>query len=177
MPDRSPMITGATGPRNPIRVLVADDQDIVRDGLVTVLSLIEDILVVGAAADGVQAVALAAAEQPDVVLMDLRMPELDGVGEATTEILAAQPKTAVLVLTTYADDISIACALRAGARGYLTKDAGEPAQRAAVVEFDIDGVQLDPAGRAVAPFDQERSQRLRGRRIDHVPGIVPDQDL
>lgn len=141
--------TAGSGPVRSIRVLVADDQDIVRDGLVTVLSLIEDIAVVGAAADGVQAVALAAAEQPDVVLMDLRMPELDGVG-ATAAILAAQPQTAVLILTTYADDISIARALRAGARGYLTKDASR----------DDIAVAIRAVARGQATFDAAVSARL-----------------
>ena len=106
-----------------IRVLVADDQAIVRDGLVTVLDLSDDVEVVGEAADGLEAVRLATDLRPDVVLMDLRMPVLDGAG-ATARILAALPGTRVLVLTTFADDASIAAALRAGAIGYLTKDAG-----------------------------------------------------
>lgn len=106
-----------------ITVLVADDQTIVREGLSTVLSLLPDIDVVGEARDGAEAVELVARLKPDVVLMDLRMPVLDGVA-ATAAITAAHPGTAVLVLTTYADDESIAGALRAGARGYLTKDAG-----------------------------------------------------
>lgn len=114
-----------------IRVLVADDQAIVRDGLATVLSLLPDIEVVGEAADGLEAVALAARQRPDVVLMDLRMPNLDGAG-ATARILADRPQTAVLVLTTYADDESIVGALRAGARGYLTKDAGRAELASAV---------------------------------------------
>ncbi|MDN4647870.1 response regulator transcription factor [Curtobacterium sp. PsM8] len=106
-----------------IRVLVADDQAIVRDGLVTVLSLVDDLQVVGEAEDGAAAVAMVAALTPDVVLMDLRMPVLDGAA-ATGRITAEHPGTAVLVLTTYADDDSILTALAAGARGYLTKDAG-----------------------------------------------------
>jgi len=106
-----------------IRVLVVDDQAIVRDGLVTVLSLVPDLEVVGEAADGAEAVALVAEHIPDVVLMDLRMPVVDGP-TATAEITAAHPEVAVLVLTTFADDDSIMTALRAGARGYLTKDAG-----------------------------------------------------
>lgn len=106
-----------------IRVLVVDDQAIVRDGLVTVLSLVPDLEVVGEAADGAEAVALVAEHAPDVVLMDLRMPVVDGP-TATAQITAAHPEVAVLVLTTFADDDSIVTALRAGARGYLTKDAG-----------------------------------------------------
>ncbi|MHC5795693.1 response regulator transcription factor [Lacisediminihabitans sp. FW035] len=116
---------------SPIRVLVADDHAIVRDGLVTVLSLLPDITVVGEAADGIAAVRLAADLEPDVVLMDLRMPGLDGA-TATAEILAAQPSVAILVLTTFGDDESIAGALRAGARGYLTKDAGRIELAAAI---------------------------------------------
>ncbi|WP_144711506.1 response regulator transcription factor [Curtobacterium pusillum] len=106
-----------------IRVLVVDDQAIVRDGLVTVLSLVPDLEVVGEASDGAEAVAAVDRDAPDVVLMDLRMPGVDGP-TATARITAAHPEVAVLVLTTYADDASIVGALRAGARGYLTKDAG-----------------------------------------------------
>lgn len=114
-----------------IRVAVADDQAIIRDGLVTVLGLLPDIEVVGEAADGEEAVALAVAAHPDVLLMDLRMPVLDGA-EATARVRQAAPETAVLILTTYADDESILGALRAGARGYLTKDAGRAELAAAV---------------------------------------------
>ena len=114
-----------------IRVLVADDQATVRDGLVTLLGLTEGVEVAGAAADGEEAVRLTAELRPDVVLMDLRMPNLDGAA-ATARIMAEVPGTAVLVLTTYADDESLAGALRAGARGYLTKDAGRAELAAAV---------------------------------------------
>lgn len=105
-----------------IRVVVADDQDIVRDGLVTVLGLLDDVEVVAEASNGFEAVAAVRELQPEVVLMDLRMPGLDGA-DATAAIAAEFPQVAVLVLTTYADDTSIARALTAGARGYLTKDA------------------------------------------------------
>jgi DNA-binding NarL/FixJ family response regulator len=114
-----------------VRILVADDQAIVRDGLVTVLSLVADFEIVGEASDGAGAVALADELVPDVVLMDLRMPVLDGT-RATARILAAHPGIAVLVLTTFADDDSILGALRAGARGYLTKDAGRSDLEAAI---------------------------------------------
>ncbi|WP_382309972.1 response regulator [Herbiconiux sp. UC225_62] len=123
--------TPAPGEERRVRVLVCDDQAIVRDGLVTLLSLLPDMEVVGEASDGAEAVRLAAAEQPDVVLMDLRMPVLDGAA-ATAAILTHRPTTAVLVLTTYADDESIVGALRAGARGYLTKDAGRTELAAAI---------------------------------------------
>ncbi len=132
-----------------IRVLVVDDQAIVRDGLVTVLSLVPDLQVVGEAADGAEAIAMVAADPPDVVLMDLRMPGTDGP-TATASIARSHPGVAVLVLTTYADDDSIVGALRAGARGYLTKDAGRS--------------ELATAIRAVATgqatFDAEVGARL-----------------
>lgn len=104
-------------------MVVADDQQAVREGLVALLGLLDDITVVASAANGREAVETLAAHPADVVLMDLRMPELDGVA-ATRLIRRDHPGTAVVVLTTYADDTSIADALRAGARGYLTKDAG-----------------------------------------------------
>ncbi|MCW7945964.1 LuxR family transcriptional regulator [Streptomyces hygroscopicus] len=105
------------------RVVVADDQTVVREGIVMLLGLLPGIEVVGAAGDGEEAVKLVAELAPDVVLMDLRMPRCDGV-EATRRIRAEHPGTQVVVLTTYADDESLFPALRAGARGYLTKDAG-----------------------------------------------------
>lgn len=114
-----------------IRIAVVDDQAIVRDGLVTVLGLVEGFEVVGEAEDGLAAIELVASAHPDVVLMDLRMPRLDGVA-ATQRIVRDHPGTAVLVLTTFADQDSIAGALRAGARGYLTKDAGRQQLEAAV---------------------------------------------
>jgi DNA-binding NarL/FixJ family response regulator len=107
----------------PIRVVVADDQGLVREGLMTLLSAAPGIEPVAAAADGEQAVALAARHRPDVMLMDLRMPRLDGV-EATRRIRDAHPQIEIVVLTTHADEASILDAMRAGARGYLTKDAG-----------------------------------------------------
>jgi DNA-binding NarL/FixJ family response regulator len=107
----------------PARVVVADDQTVVREGIVMLLGLLPGIEVVGAAGDGEEAVELVAALAPDVVLMDLRMPRCDGV-EATRRIRAEYPGTQVVVLTTFGDDESLFPALKAGARGYLTKDAG-----------------------------------------------------
>ena len=127
-----------------LRVVVADDQRVVREGLVTSLGVLPGVEVVGAAADGEQAVDLVSRHQPQVVLMDLRMPRLDGV-EATRRIVAAHPGTAVVVLTTYADDESILAALRAGALGYLTKDAGRE-QIARALQAAAEGQAiLDPA--------------------------------
>ena len=98
----------------PIRVLIADDQRVVREGLAMVLGLLPEVEVVGAAADGDEAVALAADLLPDIVLMDLRMPRCDGV-EATRQLRDRVPETTVIILTTYADDRSVLDALRAGA--------------------------------------------------------------
>lgn len=106
-----------------VRVMVVDDQGLVREGLMTLLQAAAGIDPVVAAADGEEAVRLAARHLPDVVLMDLRMPRMDGV-EATRRIREARPDTEVVVLTTHADEDSILDAMRAGARGYLTKDAG-----------------------------------------------------
>ncbi len=105
------------------RVVVADDQTVVREGIVMLLGLLPGLEVVGAAADGEEAVRLVAEKAPDVVLMDLRMPRCDGA-EATRRIRRDHPQTQVVVLTTFADDDSLFPALEAGARGYLTKDAG-----------------------------------------------------
>ncbi|MEU0582691.1 response regulator transcription factor [Streptomyces sp. NPDC006132] len=109
--------------RRTARVVVADDQTVVREGIVMLLGLLPGIEVVGAAGDGEEALRLVGEVAPDVVLMDLRMPRCDGV-EATRRIRAEHPGTQVVVLTTFADDDSLFPALAAGARGYLTKDAG-----------------------------------------------------
>ena len=106
-----------------VRVMVVDDQGLVREGLMTLLDAAAGIEPVAVAADGEEAVGLAARHHPDVVLMDLRMPRMDGV-EATRRIRAARPETEIVVLTTHADEASILDAMAAGARGYLTKDAG-----------------------------------------------------
>ncbi len=106
----------------PLRVVIADDQASVREGLVLLLDGLPGIDVVGAAADGEQALELVAEHQPDAILLDLHMPVLDGIG-ATRRLVAEHPGVAIVVLTTYVDDTSVLEALRAGARSYLTKDA------------------------------------------------------
>ncbi|XHM91234.1 response regulator [Peterkaempfera sp. SMS 1(5)a] len=126
-----------------VRVLVADDQTVVREGIVMLLGLLPGIEVVGSAADGEEAVRLVAEHAPDVVLMDLRMPRCDGV-EATRRIRADHPGTEVVVLTTYADDDSLFPALRAGARGYLTKDAGGEEIARAIADVRSGAAGLSP---------------------------------
>jgi len=143
-------------------VLAADDQRVVREGLAMLLGLLPDVEVVGTAADGEEVLALAAEVRPDVILMDLRMPRMDGV-EATRRLRERDPAVKVVVLTTYADDRSVLDALRAGALGYLTKDAGaaeiqqalhrvvggqaalDPAVQLHLVEAIADGVPSGPA--------------------------------
>ncbi|GAA3031039.1 response regulator transcription factor [Kitasatospora albolonga] len=134
----------------PLRVVVADDQAAVREPLAAVLDLAPDVTVVAAAADGTEVLAALAAGQPvDVVLMDLRMPVLDGI-ESTRRLTAEHPQVAVVVLTTFADDESIMAALGAGARGYLTKNAGR--------QDILRAVRAAAAGQSV--LDREVQDRL-----------------
>jgi NarL family two-component system response regulator YdfI len=106
-----------------IRVLIADDHLVVREGLSAILEAAEDMTPVGEAADGAEAVRLTGELSPDVVLMDLRMPNVDGI-EAIRQIKARYPDVEIVILTTYDDDEYIVRGLRAGARGYLLKDTG-----------------------------------------------------
>jgi len=153
----------------PLRVVVADDQASVRQGLVLLLDGLPDIQVVGAAADGVQALALVAEHQPDAILLDLHMPVLDGIG-TTRRLVAEHPGVAVVVLTTYVDDNSVLDALRAGARSYLTKDADRAdiatalhAATGGLAVFDP-RVQATLLAAATAPPRQESA----------APGPAPD---
>jgi DNA-binding NarL/FixJ family response regulator len=134
-------------PPGRIRVLIADDQRVVRDGLNMLVSLIDDVEIVGLASDGAEAVRLAEEHRPDVILMDLRMPGLDGAA-ATAQVRERVPGTRVLVLTTYADEAAILAALRAGALGYLTKDASAEQIEAAVRAVYAGQTHLDPAVQA-----------------------------
>jgi DNA-binding NarL/FixJ family response regulator len=127
-----------------IRVLAVDDQRVVREGLAMLLGLLPDVEVVGTAADGEEALALAGELRPDVILMDLRMPRVDGV-EATRRLRVSHPEIKVVVLTTYADDRSVLDALRAGALGYLTKDAGADEIRQALQRVASGQAAVDPA--------------------------------
>ena len=127
-----------------IRVLVADDQAVVRQGVVLLLSTSGDIEVAAEAGDGLEALRLALELRPDVALVDLRMPGLDGA-QVTERIVQAGTGTRVLILTTYADDDAVLPALRAGAVGYLTKDVTGEALLAAVRDVAAGRTVLDPA--------------------------------
>ena len=130
--------------RDPVRVLLADDQRLVRESLATLLGLLGGIELVATASDGEEALALSGRHRPDIVLMDLRMPRMDGI-EATRLLRERQPDVRVIALTTYADDESVLGALRAGARGYLTKDASSEDIRAAILTVAAGAAALDPA--------------------------------
>jgi DNA-binding NarL/FixJ family response regulator len=150
-----------------IRVLVADDQKVVRDGLSLLVGMLPGIEVIGAAVDGADAIRQAKQHVPDVVLMDLRMPNCDGV-EATRQIVRDQPSVRVVVLTAYSDDERVFGALRAGARGYLTKDASAGEIFQAVSAVCAGNAQLDPSvqRRLVDAIAQ-------GARVGEDPGGRP----
>ena len=126
-----------------IRVVLADDQAVVRDGLQLLLSAADDVEVLAAAADGAEAVRLVLEHRPDVAVVDLRMPELDGA-QAAARLAAEAPDVRVLILTTYADDDAILPALRAGAVGYLTKDASGEELVSAIRNVAAGRTVLDP---------------------------------
>jgi DNA-binding NarL/FixJ family response regulator len=149
-----------------IRVVIADDQPVVRDGLAMLLGLLDDVEIVATAADGIEAVERARSQRPDIVLMDLRMPRLEGA-EATRQILAAVPDTRVLVLTTYADDDYLFPALQAGARGYLTKDATAEEIEHAIRALIAGDTHLDPAVQA----------RLVTAVLDQAPQTLADEPV
>ncbi|MEZ0109983.1 DNA-binding NarL/FixJ family response regulator [Catenulispora sp. EB89] len=128
------------------RIVVADDQAVIREGLMMLLDMLPDIDVVGGAENGAQAIARVEELRPDAVLMDLSMPVVDGV-EATRHIVANHPEIAVIVLTTMAEDQLIVDALQAGARAYLTKDANKTAI-ARAIDAAVNGqATLDPVAR------------------------------
>jgi DNA-binding NarL/FixJ family response regulator len=126
-----------------IRVLVVDDQALIRTGIATLLGRKPDIEVVGQAADGLEAIAQVAALDPDVVLMDLMMPLLDGV-EATRRLSAQGARPAVIILTTFRDDAHVLQGLAAGARGYLLKDMDHKTLADAVRTVAAGGALLNP---------------------------------
>ena len=144
-----------------IRVLVADDHPVVREGLCTMLEIEEDMEVVGRAADGEEAVAQALSTRPDIILMDVQMPNVDGI-EAMRRIRESDPEARVIVLTTYRDEDYIFPSLRAGARGYLLKDASREELAEAIRAVHRGESLLDPQ---IA--DQARSREgLTAREVE-----------
>jgi DNA-binding NarL/FixJ family response regulator len=174
--------------RAPIRVLVVDDHELVRAGLVGVLANDSAYVVVAEAGDGREAIEQAMLHRPDVVVMDLHMPRLGGVA-ATREILALLPKTAVVVLTMYDDDESVMAALQAGARGYLLKGTARAELRAAVTAAaeghsvfgpEATATLIDRASAAAAapPFPALSARErdvLAGMVAGHRPGRIAAQ--
>lgn len=143
----------------PISVLIADDHELFRDGVRALLSSVEGMRIVGEAADGIQAARLSAEYAPDVVLMDIQMPDMDGI-EATRRIVEASPDTGVIVVTMFEDDELVFAALRAGARGYILKGAGQ-AQLLRAIEAVAQGEALYNAriaSRLVQFFQNSRSE-------------------
>ena len=156
----------------PLRIIVADDQASVREGLVLLLGMLPDIDVVASAANGEEALALVAQHRPDAILLDLHMPVLDGI-ETTARLTAEHPDVAIVILTTYSDDASVLAALRAGARSYLTKDADRTdiaralhAARQGLSVLDP-AVQSDTSRRGRAPRRAGLVQPHRAARWAH----------
>ena len=147
----------------PISVLIADDQALVREGLTLLLGQYPELEVVGAAADGESAVRMALELRPDVVLMDLVMPGMDGV-DATRQVQGLLPRTQVVILSAYADDESVFAAVNAGAAGYLTKDSGAEQIRRAIETVHGGGALLDPL------VQRRLLDRVRGAHSKPVEG-------
>jgi DNA-binding NarL/FixJ family response regulator len=162
--------------RSDVRVLIADDQKIVREGLVTLIGLLPGIAVVGAAVDGDDAVRQALELRPDVVLMDLNMPRCNGV-EATERLRRLRPEVAVVVLTTFSDDTWVFSALQAGARGFLTKDAGPDEIRRAITDVAAGHAQLDPSvqRRLLDALGSGNRFAVADARGQRQPGDPPDE--
>ena len=158
-----------------MKLLIVDDQALIRDGLVTICERVPAVEVVGTAGDGEEAVRLVGELAPDVVLMDLRMPRMDGI-EATRRIRAERPQTHVVVLTTFSDDESVTGALAAGALGYLTKDAGRDDIRRALESAARGQALLDPAvhARLVELAQQQAASAGAGAGAVAGAGGLPD---
>jgi DNA-binding NarL/FixJ family response regulator len=151
-----------------IRILVADDQAITRSGLQALLAAAENIEIVGEACDGQEAVDLAASLQPDVILMDLRMPGINGI-EATRRIHRTSPRISILVLTVFEDDTSVFPAIRAGARGYLLKNTEQDELLRAIRTVASGGAIFSPGiAQKVLGYLSAPSPNLPGDLFDEL---------
>ncbi|WP_327066000.1 response regulator transcription factor [Kitasatospora sp. NBC_01302] len=154
------------------RVLVVDDQMLIRAGLAALLRAAPGMQVVGEAADGAQAVALAASERPDVVLMDVRMPGMDGITATGTILgLAAEPKPRIIILTTFDLDEYVYSALRAGAAGFLLKDT--PPERLLTAVSTVAAGDMLFAPSVVCRLIEAYAHRAGGRAAMAPPGLDP----
>jgi DNA-binding NarL/FixJ family response regulator len=160
-----------TGP--PTKVLLVDDHPVVREGLRGMIDAEHDLTVVGEAGSGAEAIALAESLRPDVILMDLRMPDVDGV-TATERILAALPRTRIVVVTTYESDSDILRAVEAGAAGYLLKDAARAELADAVRDAARGKTVLAPtvADRLVHFVRQPTSVTLSAREVEVLSQVA-----
>ena len=167
------------GEAEKIRVLIVDDHAVVRQGLRTFLDLQEDMLVVGEGENGLEAVRLAEALQPDVILLDLVMPHLDGV-EATRQIQECSPRSQVLILTSFGDDDQVFPAIRAGAQGYLLKDIQPDELVQAVRQASQGKTQLHPdiarklLSAVAASVPVEEGKLPARTEIDQISAALPE---
>ena len=163
-------MTDGAGSR-PIRVLLVDDHGVVRRGLRGYLELLDDIEVVGEAENGVEAIEASAALVPDVILMDIVMPQLDGIG-AISRIKAAQPEVQIVALTSFIEEEKVLAALESGASGFILKDADADDVAAAIRAADNDEVRLDPAAARILArgmrtrVEQQPAEALTERELE-----------
>lgn len=172
----------------PLRVLLADDHPVFRKGLRALLTSLPEAIVIGEASDGEQAVRLAADLQPDLVVMDVNMPELDGV-EATRRIVAARPATRVLILTMFDDDESVFAAMRGGAGGYLVKGSDTDEVIRAITAVGNGEAIFGPSiarrilaflNRPLSAFDTQQFPQLSARErevLDLIAAGVANPDI
>ena len=161
----------------PIRVLIVDDQRLMRDGLRALLELQDGLEIVGEAGSGQDALAAVAATDPDVVLMDVRMPQMSGV-EATRALRERGDRPRILILTTFDDDQYVFDALKAGAAGYVLKDLPAAALAAAIRTVHTGGVHLDPsvASKVVAELARLHAPAPPAAATPAPPPIMPASD-